>query len=76
MKVKTSITLSRAALEAVERLAAKGSSRSQVIEDAILEYVARRRRAARDTRDLKILNDVADDLNREMIDVLAYQADV
>ena len=76
MKVKTSITLSRAALEAVERLAAKGSSRSQVIEDAILEYVARRRRAARDRRDLKILNDVADDLNREMIDVLAYQADV
>ena len=47
-----------------------------MIEDAILEYVARRRRAARDRRDLKILNDVADDLNREMIDVLAYQADV
>ena len=32
--------------------------------------------AAREARDLRILNEVADELNREMEDVLAYQADV
>jgi hypothetical protein len=47
-----------------------------VIEDAAREFLARRARAARDARDLAILNDSADALNREMEDVLAYQAEV
>src|SRR5438067_13127624 len=70
MKVKTSIRLSSAAFEALERFAANGSSGSRVIEEVILEYVARRRQAARDTQDLRIINERADDLNREMTDVL------
>jgi hypothetical protein len=38
--------------------------------------LARRARAARESRDREILDGSADDLNREMEDVLAYQADV
>jgi metal-responsive CopG/Arc/MetJ family transcriptional regulator len=48
-------------------------SRSRLIEDAARESLARRARAAREARDLAILNEAADALNREMDDVLAYQ---
>ena len=40
-----------------------------------MEYVERRRRLERERRDLDILDRVADDLNREVEDVVAYQAD-
>ena len=40
------------------------------------EYLARHNRAAREARDLAILNENADELNREMEDVLAFQGDV
>ena len=73
MKVKTSITLSEATLRAVDKLAAKGSTRSQVIEDAVVAYLAARRKAARDRKDLAILNRRAEELNREVADVLDLQ---
>ena len=40
-----------------------------------MEYVERRRRLERERRDLEILNRVADGLNREVEDILAYQAE-
>jgi predicted transcriptional regulator len=75
MKVKTSITLTPEALRAVDRVAGRNGSRSQVIEAAILEFVARRDRMARDARDRKIIDECAAELNREALDVLEYQAD-
>jgi len=51
----------------------------RIIQDAarkVLEFQARRARTARETRDLAILNAAAEELNREMEDVLTYQADV
>jgi hypothetical protein len=48
-------------------------ARSRVIEQAVLEFVERRRRQSRERRDLKILNRSADRLNREIEDVLAFQ---
>jgi predicted transcriptional regulator len=76
MKVKTSITLSPETLRAVDRLAGKRHSRSTIIEHAVREYVARRERRQRDARDLEILDAAADELDREMSDVLAYQDDL
>jgi metal-responsive CopG/Arc/MetJ family transcriptional regulator len=75
MKVKTSITLSPETLEAVDQLAGDSSNRSRVIERAVLEFVERRRRAMRESRDLEILNRLADELNLEAEDVVAYQAE-
>lgn len=75
MKVKTSITLSEETLEAVDELAAKGGGRSRVIETALREFLARRRRATRDARDLAVLNRDADRLNEEMADILEYQVE-
>jgi predicted transcriptional regulator len=76
MKVKTSITLSPETLKAVDRLAAKGSNRSRVIEQAVVEFIARRARAHRDARDIELLNAAADELNREMADALEYQGEL
>ena len=76
MKVKTSVTLDEALLRALDKVARNGKSRSQIIEDATRLYLSARARAAREARDLAILNAAADDLNAEMDDVLAYQGDV
>lgn len=75
MKVKTSITLSRQALLAADRLAGKGGNRSQVIEAAILDFAARRERTLRDARDRAAIDRNAERLNREALDVLDYQSE-
>ena len=75
MKVKTSITLSKEALLAADRLAGRGGNRSQVIEAAILDFAARRERALRDVRDRAAIDRNADRLNREALDVLEYQSE-
>ena len=76
MRVKTSVTIDERVLRAIDKTTTRHRSRSRVIEDAAREFLARRGRAAREARDLRILNEAADDLNREMDDVLAFQADV
>jgi metal-responsive CopG/Arc/MetJ family transcriptional regulator len=72
MKVKTSITLSHELLRAVDELA-KTSSRSEVIEHALRDFLAARARALRDARDIEIMNKHADAYNLETADLLSYQ---
>ena len=76
MKVKTSVTLSPETLRAIDEIAGELRNRSRVIELAVLEFIERRRRAARDARDLEILNRSADDLNEELEDILGYQVEM
>ncbi len=76
MRVKTSVTIDERVLRAIDRAATRHRSRSRIIEDAAREFLARQARAAREARDLAILNAAADELNREVEDVLAFQAEV
>jgi len=76
MRVKTSITLAPETLRAIDALADEGESRSEVIERAVLDVLARRRRAARDARELSAINRDAEDLNREMAATLDFQVDL
>jgi len=76
MRVKTSVTIDERVLRAIDKATSRHRSRSRVIEEAAREFLGRRARAAREARDLAILNETADALNREMEDVLSYQADV
>lgn len=73
MKQKTSITLETHLLEELDRLGDDGSSRSKLIERAVEEFLARLHREEHEARDLAILEAIADELNEEMEDVLAYQ---
>jgi len=47
MKLKTSVTLEEETVMALDREAGSGTNRSRLIEQAILEFLDRRRRAAR-----------------------------
>jgi metal-responsive CopG/Arc/MetJ family transcriptional regulator len=76
MKVKTSITLTEETLRALDAAAGKDGNRSRLIETAVLEFLERRRRSQREARDRRILDAQAEALNREVEDVLAYQADL
>lgn len=73
MKVKTSITLSRELLDAVDAQTGRGRSRSEFIEAALQAFLDKSMRDERGARDLEILNRRATRLNREAVDVLAYQ---
>ena len=74
MRIKTSVTIDERVLKAIDKATTRTRSRSRIIEDAAREFLSRRARAAREERDLAILNESAEALNREMEDVLAYQA--
>ncbi len=74
MKVKTSITLSRELLAAVDRRSA--GNRSEFIERALRAYIAGLAKMERAARDIKIINDRADALNAEAGDVLDYQGKI
>jgi metal-responsive CopG/Arc/MetJ family transcriptional regulator len=75
MKAKTSVTLSKEVLKAVDRLAGSKNSRSAVIEAAVRNYLKERERAFIYAHDLEILNRAADRLNAEALDTLKDQAD-
>jgi metal-responsive CopG/Arc/MetJ family transcriptional regulator len=74
MKAKTSITLSKDLLARVDRLAGSKQSRSAFIERVLRKYFQDRRRTSIQARDLELLNQAADRLNREADEVLEYQA--
>jgi len=74
MKEKTSITLSKDLLARVDLLAGSKQSRSAFIERVLRKYLKDRRRASIHVRDLKLLNQAAERLNREAEEVLDYQA--
>jgi metal-responsive CopG/Arc/MetJ family transcriptional regulator len=74
MKVKTSITLSRELLDAVDRRTKRQkTTRSDFIETALWVFVQQQIRDEQNARDLEIINRNADALNREAADVLEYQ---
>ncbi|MFZ1159297.1 MAG: hypothetical protein WAO10_16055 [Candidatus Sulfotelmatobacter sp.] len=74
MKEKTSITLSREVLSGIDRIAGSKKSRSAFIESVLQQYLKERTRARRDARDLAIINRNAQQLNRDALDGLEYQA--
>ncbi len=76
MKIKTSITLSEDVLKAIDKFTGKSKNRSEFIESAVRAYIAQMVRRERNARDLEILNQNANRLNQEALDVLEYQGDL
>ncbi len=73
MKVETQVALSEDLVEAIDGLIINHQGRSEFIETALWAFVKQRDRDKRAQQDLKILNDNADRINEEAIDVLDYQ---
>jgi metal-responsive CopG/Arc/MetJ family transcriptional regulator len=73
MRTKTSVSLSEDLLAAIEKIAGRGVNRSEFLEQAGWDRVALLRRRQRDARDRRLIDEHADSLNREALDVLEYQ---
>ena len=76
MKVKTSITLSEDLLKTIDKLSRRYKNRSEFIEIALRAFIAQNIRDERNAKDLEIINQNAELLNEEALDVLAYQVDL
>jgi metal-responsive CopG/Arc/MetJ family transcriptional regulator len=72
MKVKTSVSLSAELIKLLGQIVSE-RERSDFIEKAVWRYLESRKRAVRDQRDIEIINQNAERLNKEALDVLAYQ---
>ncbi|MEP6963149.1 MAG: hypothetical protein ABI995_13800 [Acidobacteriota bacterium] len=70
MRVKTSITLPKELLVRLDRL---DKSRSALLELAAEVYLAQQERRRPDSKDIDIINQNADRLNRGARDTLEYQ---
>jgi hypothetical protein len=74
VKVTTAVTLSEDLLAAIdERAHRQHQDRSEVIEAAVLAFIARPASESKSVSDLEIINRNADRLNLEAEDVLTYQ---
>lgn len=74
MKTKATITLDEAVLDALDKTAGK-RGRSRAIEKAIVFYLKEQKMQQRGHRDRAIIDRNADWLNKEMEDILSYQAE-
>lgn len=63
-------------MEEIDGLGDEFKNRSDVVERALRLLLQQRMRRLREEKDLKILNQRADDLNEEAEDVLSYQVDL
>ncbi len=75
MKVKTSIIITKSVLKEIDATVSRWGNRSLFIEEAVIHYLNRRKRAEKGKRDLDIINRAACELNREADDSLTYKAD-
>ncbi len=74
IKEKTSVTLSKEVLTGIDRVAGSKQSRSAFIEAILQQYLRQRSRAQRDARDIQLINQHAEKLNRDAEDGLEDQA--
>ena len=72
MKVKTSVTLSENLLQAIDQRAGP-RNRSEFIESALWAFISQMIHNEQNARDIQIINQRADYLNKEAADVLGYQ---
>ena len=74
MKLKTSITLSKELLRAIDKRARQfKKKRSDFIEEAVWAFIGQPIRNEQNAKDLEIINRRAAFLNQESVDVLAFQ---
>ena len=71
MKIETSISLSENLLREIDQRSAQYKNRSDFLEVAAWALIAQMSRDEQDARDRAILDQKAEELNREAMDVLA-----
>ena len=75
MRVRTSVTLPKELLMKVDALAGKKHKRSAIVETALRDYVAKENRKELNRRDIEIINQNADLINKQVEETLEFQAE-
>lgn len=75
MKVKTSIILSEDLLKEIDTLLRQSDNRSAFVEQVLRDFLAAKAQGIDEVKELEILNQRADELNKEAQDVLSYQVE-
>ena len=75
MRRKTSVSLTEELLAEIGRLGGRQINRSEFLEQAAWDRIARLKRRGREARDRRILDRHARALNGEARDVLEYRAE-
>jgi metal-responsive CopG/Arc/MetJ family transcriptional regulator len=73
MNIKTSISLPDTLLKEIDEMVDYPDSRETIIEEALRDYIERNKKAVRVQSDLELIDNSADELNEEALDVLSYQ---
>lgn len=76
MKVKTSVVLSEDILQEMKPYLKHYHNRSELIEYALRAFLAQQIKEKHYTQELQLLNQFADELNEEALDVLDYQVPI
>ncbi|RMD98206.1 MAG: CopG family transcriptional regulator [Calditrichaeota bacterium] len=77
MKAKTTITIDADLLDELNRLSNKEKkSRSAIIEELIKNFLDKNKFALSSQNEIAQINKIADELNKEAMDVLNYQVDL
>jgi metal-responsive CopG/Arc/MetJ family transcriptional regulator len=72
---KISITLPQNLIAAVDALAGKKHKRSEIVETALRDYVAKENCKELNRRDIEIINKNADLINKQVEETLEFQAE-
>ncbi len=72
MKVRTSVTISSELLTGAKLF----GRRSEIIENALREYLERKKLEKREAKELDILNQIAKEQGDEILENLEYQTDI
>ena len=75
MKVRTSVTLPKELLIKIDALAGKKHKRSEIVETALREYVAKKNGKELNRRDIEIINENADLINKQVEETLEFQSE-
>lgn len=75
MKVRTSITLPKELLIKLDALAGKKHKRSEIVESALRDYVAKEKIKELNNRDIEIINKNVDLINKQVEETLEFQAE-
>lgn len=74
MKVRTSVRLPKELLIKVDALAGRKNRRSAIVESALVEYVAKGKPKKLNHRDIQIINENAELINKQVEETLEFQA--
>lgn len=75
MRVRTSVTLPKDLLIKVDALAGKKHRRSAIVESALRDYVAKENGRKLNLRDIEIINENADSINKQVEETLEFQSE-